>query len=148
MTRTTYEGIIIDDEHKEKIIEKINDEEQYYSVRLLSDDETGGYKSVCNCIELLEKHFMDEGIPKDVYEGCKFRYDKFHKDYSENYKYEIKSTQIVVTYTGNKWRLLKVKREEVMPAKYCFVMSSKTDKFKEYITKLAVREALRKATWF
>ncbi len=141
--RKTYDGIIIDREHRNKIVDSIRKIDEHYQARTLINDGTGGYSSVLNCIDQIEKHF--ESYSKESLESCTFRYDKNHQNFPESYleKTEGKipgSTQIVVTYLGGKWRLLNVVRQPCMPADYSVIM--------QYRSHDMVSEILEKASKF
>lgn len=121
MARTTYDGTIIDESHRDAIKEKIRKCDTNYRARTLMETKDGGFTAVLECIQLLEQHYAV--CPASWVSGCKFIFDYFHRDFPDSYEFEPMSTQIEVTYTGGKWRLLRVFRRKTMPADSNFVIS-------------------------
>lgn len=127
--RKKYEGIIIDIEHAEEINEVIAKAEKNRRSRLIGEVYGDGYKTVAQAVEILSKRYY--AMNKAELEGCSWRYDHNHQDFPNAYKFIPESTQLLITFVGGKWRLLKVSREITMPNSYSFVAVTMTEAFKE-----------------
>ena len=138
MARTNYKGIIIDESHREAIKDKIRECDENCRSRTLISTKDGGFSAVMVCISLLQNRF--ESGSETALEGCVFFYDKFHQDFPENYTYDAYSTQLKITYTGKKWRLLDVVRRKTLPGKYSFKI--------EYMSREMVKQILEKNRYF
>lgn len=138
MSRTSYNGIIIDEAHRDAIKEKIKKCDENCRSRTLLSTKDSGYSAVMTCVSALTKHF--ENGSESALEGCVFFYDKFHQDFPDNYTYDAYSTQLKITYTGKKWRLLDVVRRKTLPEKYAFRI--------EYMSREMVKDILEKNRYF
>ena len=117
--------IILDEAHRETVVEAIKSAEGRATTRLITVDSLLWYA---------EKIEQKLGIPKKYLKGCKFFLDPNAQDFPRAYKYTPESTQAVIEYGSGKWYVTNIRRDRTRRSGN-EVSSELTEKAKEAIIK-------------